>query len=296
MKRYILLFLFITSVLYSQQNYQCGMTESYIETYPQGYLVNPPQIGGQYAPAKTLNGSYMRIFIVFAQFKADNKDPNDLYWKPNQMPTWANTCIGTNRNQAPYPVNTLSNYFHQMSNGNNHIIGYIYPTLVTIDAPSTQYYGTSNLAVLQAVDANINFNNFDQWNTMASYQQTFNQPDNYVDAVYIIWRNIDYANWGGKADLGLQYPNNPFITNDGVKIANRVPTISMTVDIGGKSDYTFENKIGLLAHEYGHYLFGSGHNFELAACGGTVQLQHLSMNQILRRWICQQMHQAFTFL
>lgn len=69
MKRYILLFLFISSVTYSQQNYQCGMTESYTETYPQGYQVNPPQIGGQLAPAKTLNGSYMRIFIVFAQFK-----------------------------------------------------------------------------------------------------------------------------------------------------------------------------------------------------------------------------------
>lgn len=271
MKRYILLFLFISSVTYSQQNYQCGMTESYTETYPQGYQVNPPQIGGQLAPAKTLNGSYMRIFIVFAQFKADNKDPNDLYWQPNQMPTWANTFIGTNRNQAPYPVNTLSNYFHQMSNGNNHIIGYVYPTLVTIDAPSTQYYGTSNLAVLQAVDQNTNFQNFDQWNTMTSYQQTFNQPDNYVDAVYIIWRNIDYSTWGGIADLGLQYPNNPFITNDGVKIANRVPTISMTLDIGGKSDYTFENKLGLLAHEYGHYLFGGGHNFALANCSGTAQ-------------------------
>ena len=106
---------------------------------------------------------------------------------------------------------------------------------------------------------------------MTSYQQTFNQPDNYVDAVYIIWRNIDYSTWGGIADLGLQYPNNPFITNDGVKIANRVPTISMTLDIGGKSDYTFENKLGLLAHEYGHYLFGGGHNFALANCSGTAQ-------------------------
>lgn len=71
--------------------------------------------------------------------------------------------------------------------------------------------------------------------------------------------------------MGLQYPNSPFVTNDGVRIANRIPTISMTLDIGGKSDYTFQNKLGLLAHEYGHYLFGAGHNFELAACSGTAQ-------------------------
>lgn len=101
MKKYILLFLFIIHFTFSQQYYQCVMTESYPESFPQGYQVNPPQIGGQLAPAKTLNGSYMRILCIFAQFKADNKDPNDLYWKPNQMPTWANTFIGTNTNQAP---------------------------------------------------------------------------------------------------------------------------------------------------------------------------------------------------
>jgi hypothetical protein len=266
MKKFVLLFFIISSIMFSQQHYECGMTESYTESYPKGYQLNSPQIGGQSAPAKTLNGSYVRIFCVFAQFSGDTKDPNDVNWQVNQMPTWANTFIGTNINQAPYPVNTLSNYFHQMSNGTNHIIGYVYPTLVTINAPSTQYYGTSNLAVLQAVDQNINFNNFDQWNMMSSYQQTFNQTDNYVDAVYIIWRNIDYGTWGGIARLGTTYT-----TNDGVIISDRIPTISMTLDIGGKSDYTFENKLGLLAHEYGHYLYGAYHNFELAACSGTAQ-------------------------
>ena len=267
MKKYFAAFLFLfSSLIFSQQDYECGMQPNFQETYPANYLVSAPQIGGLYAPAKTLNGAYVRIFCVFAQFTGDTKDPDDTNWPVNQMPGWANTFIGTNANQAPFPDNTISNYFHKMSNGSNIIIGYVYPTLVTVNAPSTQYYGTSNLAVLQQVDQVVNFQNFDQWNMSSSYQQTFNQTDNYVDAVYIIWRNIDYKSWGGIADLGVTYP-----TNDGVIIDNRIPTISMTLDIGGKSDYTFENKIGLLAHEYGHYLFGAGHNFELAACSGTAQ-------------------------
>ncbi len=95
MKKIILLILIISSVMFSQQYYQCGMTESYTESYPKGFQVNPPQIGGQYAPAKTPNGSYLRILCIFAQFTGDNKDPNDPNWYPNQMPTWANTFIGT---------------------------------------------------------------------------------------------------------------------------------------------------------------------------------------------------------
>jgi len=45
----------------------------------------------------------------------------------------------------------------------------------------------------------------------------------------------------------------------------------MTLNIGNKSEYTFQNKLGLLAHEYGHYLFGMTHNFELRGCGGIAQ-------------------------
>jgi M6 family metalloprotease-like protein len=276
MKNYFAAFLFLISTLaYSQQDFNCGMQQGYTETYPNGYQVNPPQIGGKYAPAKTLNGAYVRIFCVFAQFTGDNKDPNDVNWRVNEMPNWANTFIGTNTNQAPYPINTISNYFHQMSNGTNHIIGYVYPTLVTVNAPSTQDFGKSNRAVLQQVDVSVDFRNFDKWVMTGTYQQIFNQSDNYVDAVYIIWRNIDYGTWGGIGDLGNIGPDSnpslPFTTNEGVLIKRRIPSIGMTLDIGGRSDYTFENKIGLLAHEYGHYLYDGGHNFENSGCGGYAQ-------------------------
>ena len=146
-----------------------------------------------------------------------------------------------------------------MSNGQNIIIGYVYPQLVFVNSPNNEPYGTSNSKVLQQIDQYVNFQNFDQWRMFGDYQQTFNQTDNYVDAVYIIWRNMinPLYKWGGIAALGTTYT-----TNDGVIISSRIPTISMTLNIGGKSDYTFQSKIGLLAHEYGHYLYGGYHNFE----------------------------------
>jgi len=273
----IVLFLLIpfSSILYSQQDFECGMQPGYFEKYPIGYQVNPPQIGGMHAPAKTLNGAYVRIFYVFAQFSGDNKNINDANWPKDSMPIWANSFIGTNPNQAPFPINTISNYFYAMSNGQNIIIGYVHPQLIIINGSINQDYGRSNRAVLQQIDQTVNFQNYDQWRMMANYQQTFNQTDIYVDALYIIWRNIGYR-WGGIADLGDIGPDSniwgPFITNDGVTITSRIPTISMTLNIGSKSDYTFQNKIGLLAHEYGHYLLGGGHSFENTyACGGTAQ-------------------------
>jgi len=172
------------------------------------------------------------------------------------MPVWANSFIGTNVNQAPFPVNTISNYFYEMSNGQNIVIGYIHPQLIKVAGSIYQDYGTSNDSILRKIDESVNFTNFDQWRMFGDYQQTFNQTDNYVDAIYIIWRNIGYR-WGGIAALGTNYT-----TNDGVTISSRIPTISMTLNIGGNSNYTFQNKIGLLAHEYGHYLYGDYHNFE----------------------------------
>ncbi|KAB2848533.1 MAG: hypothetical protein F9K42_08655, partial [Ignavibacterium sp.] len=114
--------------------------------------------------------------------------------------------------------------------------------------------------VLDSVDPDPNFDidQFDLWDMSSAWTQTFNQPDNHIDAVYIIYRNINES-WGGLADFRLK---RTYTTSGGKIIDSRTPTISMTINTGAKGSYTYEDKIGLLAHEYGHYLFGGGHNFE----------------------------------
>ncbi len=252
----VLIFLILPYFIQAQYDYVCGVDPNVTEVLPSGYNLNPPQIGGFQAPAKTLNGAYVRILCVFAQFAGDTKDTNDINWHVNQMPTWANSFIGTNVNQAPFPVNTISNYFYEMSNGTNIIIGEVHPQLVIIPGNIASDWGNKNKLVLEQIDPDVNFNIHDKWNMMSSYQQIYNQTDNYVDAIYIIWRNLD-VKWGGYGRLGTTYT-----TQEGKICGYGSPTIGMTLNIGGKSDYTFENKIGLLAHEYGHYLYGGNHNFE----------------------------------
>lgn len=87
MKTFIFFIVFICScMLFAQHDYECGMTPDYPTTLLRGYQTNPPQIGGKNAPAKTLNGAYVRIFCVFAQFSGDTKDPYDANWPLNQLP------------------------------------------------------------------------------------------------------------------------------------------------------------------------------------------------------------------
>lgn len=150
MKKFLfLIILCYTNTFFAQYDYECGMTPDDPASYPEGYQINPPQIGGKYAPAKTLNNSYVKILCVFAQFSEDNKDIDDVNWAKNQLPSWANSFIGTNINQAPFPPNTISNYFYEMSNGQNNIIGYVYPELVIVNGSINQGYGASNDTVLK---------------------------------------------------------------------------------------------------------------------------------------------------
>ncbi len=262
-KLFLIYLIFINSVL-AQTEFECGMEENVYQVFPRGYVFNPPQVGGRYAPAKTLNGANMKILCIFAQFEDDNRDTLNPIWPKNSLPVWWNTFIGTGVSQAPFNPNTISNYFYEMSNGQNVIIGYVHPELIVIPGSITSDWGNKNEEVIDSIEQQVYFSHFDNWNMMQEYNQIYNQTDGYVDAVYIIWRNIGVS-WGGYGalnnDLSWSYS-----TDEGTIITSRIPTIGMTLNIGKNGNYNFEDQLGLLAHEYGHYLFGGDHNFEVHWC------------------------------
>ena len=280
--KYILVFLaLISQVIYSQiDTTRCGMGTNFIESFPPDYHLSAPQLGGYLAPATTPNGAYVRIVCIFAQFSGDNNDINSTDWPKNQLPNsnWINGFIGTDpNNPSSFVPGSLSDYYYQMSNHQNTITGYVYPNVVTINGSISSDFGASNLAVLQQVDPNINWTQFDKWDMSSSYHQYFNQTDGHVDAVYIIWRNINTL-WDGIGDLLLTDSIPIFTTHDGKKISHRVPTIGMTVNAGrkinsdGTHNYSYRDvTLWILAHEYGHYLWGSGHDFEGAYCEAAAR-------------------------
>lgn len=225
-------------------------------TYPTGYTLSPPSLCGYHAPAKTLGGASMKILVVFAWFANDNTDALNNDWPVGQLPNWASNFIGTDVNQAPFTENTISNYFYKMSNGQNIILGHIYPSLVRLNIPNDGDVDAANLQVLQEVDKYLDFAEFDKWDMTTEYSQIYNSPDGYVDAVYIIYRNINVT-WGGYGILGTYYR-----TVDGTIVCSQAPTIGMIINAGKAGNYKYENLLGVLSHEYGHSLFGYGHNFE----------------------------------
>lgn len=223
------------------------------------YSVKPeePGIGGKYVPSKTSMDSDFKILVIFAQLKDDRKDSENNIWPVNSMPVWAYDFIGTDRDDAPFKPLSLSNYFYEMSYGQYIITGYIYPEVVIVNLPLNTGYSHANAKILETVDKEIDFRKFDKWNTKITNRNNTNEPDNHVDGVYIIYRNLPNETWGGIAMLGTNYN-----TKDGPIVSSRIPTVSMTVNVGKKGDYSYENKIILLAHEFGHYLLGESHNFE----------------------------------
>ena len=258
MKYLILASFFFSTILFSQEYSNSDLDSVSQKTYPTDYVFSSPQIGGQYVPAKTLNNTNMNILFIFAQFSGDNNDINDTHWPINSLPDWASTFIATNPNQLPFPQNTLSDYFYQMSNGQNIVVGTVYPSLITVLGNTSMSLSQANLNVVQQVNStNFNFSNLDNWDLLHQYNQS-HQKDTHLDAICIIWRNID-AIPGGYASILVN-----FITHDNVKIYDDFATAAMTINIGKRHDYAWSStKLSLIAHEYGHYLIGMVHDYSV---------------------------------
>jgi len=214
--------------------------------------------GGKYKPSSNAPGQYFRVLFVFAQFESDATVISN--WTKGSLPTWANNLI----DQAPsssYRNSTISDYFKKMSNGDFDVIGDIYPSIITI--PSNQDYGTANQYVLGVVNNNIaDFKRYDNWKLYnGSYVFSESNGDGYLDLVHIIyrwagpWSNLN----GGIATLNF---TSDFITHDGVIINGTTLTYhSSGISTNNKGRYTDNfDFIQHFAHEFGHYLFGWGHN------------------------------------
>ncbi len=213
-------------------------------------------IGGRYVPAKMNASEPLKILVIFAQFKDDNSAPQNKEWPVNQFPIWKNQFIAEKFSEIPQKEFSISHYFYEMSYGQNLIIGKIFPEYVIVDLPVNSSYAKANELILKEVDEKIDFREFDNW-TIKTNANSFGEPDNIVDAVYIVYRSIPSVNWGGIAMLSTTYT-----TQDGPRITSRIPTIGMTLNFGKGGNFNFQNKLGILAHEYGHYLLGENHNFE----------------------------------
>jgi len=315
MKNLILFFtLFITFPFYILPQTPLDINCPTLSENPRG---NYAITGGKYKPSRNTEGQYLRVLIAFVQFEGDNSYAND--WQTGSLPGWAYSFISTTTS-SQYPDKTFSDYWNEMAVGEFDLIGTVFPDLIILPPENTyanasKSFSHTNLDALEIIDSWIPHNGPDGWN-WAPYDNwkydsgtqsfVFNpgNADGYIDMIFMIYRNATFqrdptddpgewfgGGWGafdGAAALGNIAIN--FITNDGYTVhAPGSPTNISALSSGitfrtGGPRGKWET-LGLMAHEYGHYLFGGGHtNYTGIMGGGTYAMngwERIKVNQIV---------------
>ncbi len=286
--------LFINYTLYASNNEEvkcaCNIQQSSVKA----------QTGGLYKPSSNGANEYMKTLVVFVQFDSTDVDVNNFTWPKDQLPTWANDLISSSPSSS-YPDLTISDYWKDMSMGSFDFIGDVYPNLVTINTEdyyknNGYHFGECNKDALTQINPYVDFSDYDKW-SFNSTTKTFEfSPDGYVDMIIMIYRtpknerydttNVNSPKWfdAGHGDFNAVaiLSDYDFTLNfDGVQIFgdNWISHLSsgLTIKKGIKSlAYT----LPILAHEYGHLLFGAGHGNTGGIMSGSYSLSAVERERL----------------
>lgn len=271
-----LLFSFIIFVSVSFGQYDIG--EEFIEPIEYGVseLVPPDQQRGIYMPSITEGDQFVRVLVLFVEFKDDQWEINFPDWPKNQVPVgWMNTnFIDQTVNQNSTNGN-VTDYFTTMSLEKYKIIGdfYHHVTSKTRDEYITlsMRRGEINREILHEIDsAGFDFTPYDNWSKNAPYNFTWG-PDGEIDMIWMIYRNIsldkpnsfEYAAQLGFGDSywGI-FSGESSLGGGGILNING----NMTIDLNGLGLVSGINIMGVknglwwvkstAIHEFGHHLLG----------------------------------------
>ena len=203
----------------------------------------------------------LKTLIVYAMFADDDElKSNEWPYNKSSLPAWTKNMINSSTH-INFPQNNLTQYFYEMSNGNFMLYGDVYPEVVVPKFDQKKYKSISevNYEILKSLDDKIDYSKYDNW-TRDKNGVYVNQPDGKVDAVFIVYRNFEnrlfFGNgWTGSAHF---YLTENIKTNDGVSINQGRLDLGSGIQVrAAYNGFTFMKYI--LAHEFGHLLFGAGH-------------------------------------
>ncbi len=286
----LLIFIFVLSLnsLYAQVEIDLGTDVTVNSVGTINELMRG--VNGIIQGGKDITASgILRIPIVFVRFADDNEVTN--YWPiANELPDWAETFVDF---QIPsngiYANLNLSKYFDLSSGGDGNgtlgqfkVIGDVYfvvlPYTRQYYSITTAHYGDAWVS-LDAIDIldtqfGVDFRIYDNWafkvggdfyhHVYDPYSPGRNQAaDGILDFMVICWRTSSIGSGpktGGIASLGFDDP----IIKDGI-------TIDGVNGIRGfnAKDYGREKTTWVVAHEFGHHLFGCPSSGMLHFNGGN---------------------------
>jgi M6 family metalloprotease-like protein len=227
------------------------------------------QLGGYILPSEgTVN-----VFIVFVQFPDDNYDTSNPYWvkgqAPENMNSWVNQTWSSNPIQG-----SMTHYFNEMSFNKLKFTG---KTVSVITPQTRQWYlnnnkrrGDIHKEVIQQLDQTWNFAEFDNWDLLAPYEHD-NNPDEIVEMIIMVWRNIgkDYPENHQDSiyqKLNMQYsygdlggPQYEFTVDNGARTIKTGFWPSGSTPGGSGvtiTDFLLKKNLVTPIHEFAHYLLG----------------------------------------
>lgn len=219
----------------------------------------------------------LHIMVIYAEMDFDSsynkmdpeKNPEGgIGWKKKRLPFWRNKLIA----RTPDGDGFMTNYFRQASFGKFQVTGDYLDTIITVPISSirnnrnevvTQEAYGNNLyrkAVLDRVNAIPNprfglgssLEDFDQWTFTGNGKPNANTPNQKIDLVMLIWRNIHVAYLGDNS--GFVSPGSMGKLFGMETDMNSIfHTSSMLPDV-------------IMRHEFSHLLYG-GNNFHTAGGG-----------------------------
>lgn len=126
MKNYFFIPLFIMTFASSLITAQMTVDKEIIEP-DMVTLTGSEQPGGLYMPSIAKDGKYVKILIVFVQFKDDDWNTGWSEWPVNQPPSgWMGTATIDQTTSQNSTNQNLTHYYTEMSLGNYKVIGDCY--------------------------------------------------------------------------------------------------------------------------------------------------------------------------
>lgn len=202
----------------------------------------------------------LRTLLIYAEFADDTVKSESWPLGKKNPPIWAQNMINRSALLSS-PSDNLTKYFYEMSNGNLLLYGEVYPKTIIPKYKQENYKSIAdvNTEIIGRLDDEIDFSIYDNW-ARTNDGKFIHRADGKVDLIFIIYRNFENRlffnnGWTGAAHL---YLTENFKTNDGVEISTgRLDNGSGIQSRGGKNGFNYIKYV--LAHEFGHMLFGAGH-------------------------------------
>ncbi|MBR4199142.1 MAG: hypothetical protein IKQ94_10255 [Bacteroidales bacterium] len=183
---------------------------------------------------------------------AINPDAKAFYTDTTEF--WANNIYGDTN------MNSVSNYYYQMSKGKFRLMADYYPQKIVI--PDSLYFDSwaeINAYVLSQIPAAYNWSKYDNRknNPKYKYDNSISQPDSVID--YIVFCYRFSTSWTVKPYNFSDMVNKKTTAHSHINIDTFTQNPNYRVKDGITTYEGATKPIGVFVHELGHNLYGAKH-------------------------------------